>query len=138
MKDTATRHWRVGWAALALFAGLGLVLDVLHGFKAGSYLDPGHGVRRELWTLAHAHGVGLAALNLLFAAWLERRAAAWAAGAVCSVLLLVALALMPLGFFLGGLEPGPGEPGVGVWLVPLGGAALVAACAMAALRALRR
>jgi hypothetical protein len=43
-----------GWATF------GLVLEAMHGFKVAGYLDDAW--TRELLTLAHAHGVGLAIL----------------------------------------------------------------------------
>ncbi|MEL6547141.1 MAG: hypothetical protein AAFQ82_21120, partial [Myxococcota bacterium] len=115
---------------LTLFVALGLVLDGLLAFKAGAYLDPEHEIRRELWTLAHAHGTVLSLVHLAFAASVERfpfRAAPFA-----SVALFSSVILMPLGFFLGGAFPYEGDPGVGIWLVPLGGISLLLGCIVTA------
>ena len=39
-------HLKLGWVWLLLFATLGLVLEGLHGLKAGFYLDVGMETRR--------------------------------------------------------------------------------------------
>lgn len=132
----ASRHWRLGWLALTGFVALGLVLEALHAFKVGRYLDPSYAVRRELFTLAHAHGVGLALVHLALGAYLER-VPVHADGELVSRLLTVALALMPLGFFLGGLIPLGSEPGAGVWLVPIGGLSLLGGLGLLAAPLLR-
>jgi hypothetical protein len=49
---------RVGWSSLFAWACVGLALEGAHGLKLASYLDDA--MVRELCTLAHAHGVGLA------------------------------------------------------------------------------
>ena len=46
--------------------------------------------------------------------------------------------LMPAGFFLGGLFIYSGDPGLGILLVPVGGALLLAAVFLVAKAALRR
>src|SRR5262245_40711472 len=66
----ARRHHLIGWCGLLVFLSLGALLETLHGFKIGFYLDPGHKLRRELWTLAHAHGTLLSLVNIGFAAGL--------------------------------------------------------------------
>lgn len=126
-------HIRVGWWALALFATLGLVLETLHGFKNAWYLEQANETRRLLFTLAHAHGTLLAVVNLVFGGLL-RAFPGGAPSAVASRGLVAALALMPAGFFLGGLFLYDGDPGVGVFLVPVGALALIAAAVAAALR----
>jgi hypothetical protein len=129
----ALRHHRAGWLGLLVFLSLGLVLEGLHGFKAGLYLDPGNKLRRELWTLAHAHGTLLALVQVVFAAGLPRFGR-WTAARlrVASFFLLDAAVLLPLGFFLGGLNPDERDPGVGILLVPLGGALLFVGVALTA------
>jgi len=113
---------------LLLFAGLGAVLETLHGLKIGFYVDSGHQLRRLLWTLAHAHGTLLALMHVAFAAglpslgqWTERRLK------LASFLLTDALLVLPLGFFLGGLGHTEVDPAPGVLLVPIGAAFLLAA-----------
>ncbi len=114
------RHVRFGWWALALFLSLGIVLEVLHGFKIGYYLDVTNSTRREMWRLAHAHGTLLALVHLAFA-WTQSRGPAPLRGArPASACLLAASFLLPGGFFLGGLVTYGGDPGLGILLVPIG------------------
>lgn len=134
----AARHLRLGWLCLLVFLAVGICLEALHGLKVAAYLDLQHAVRRHMWTLAHAHGALLGLLHLGLAATL-RAAPALATsrkGQVGARCLTAASALLPLGFFLGGLWHHAGDPGLGVLLVPLGGALLVLA-ALLILLALR-
>jgi hypothetical protein len=62
----ARRHLRFGWWSLFAFAALGLTLEVLHGFKVSAYLDVSNETRRLMWRLAHAHGVLLAVVNVVY------------------------------------------------------------------------
>lgn len=126
-------HLRVGWWGLLCFVALGTLLETLHGFKLGFYLDVGNESRRLLWTLAHAHGALIALLHIAFATSLAlgppwsgsgRR---WASAA-----LLGALVAMPAGFMLGGAILHAGEPGLGILLVPFGALALFAAVLLTA------
>lgn len=121
LADTSRLHLRVGWWSLLLFLTLGLVLETLHGFKVGFYLDVSNSTRRLVWTLAHAHGTLLSVLNLVFAMSI-RLTPDWKTSSrvLASRCLLGALALIPLGFFLGGVFIYGGDPGVGVILVPPG------------------
>src|SRR5882757_9366541 len=100
--NTSDRHLRFGWWSLFGYLALGVVLETLHGFKLGWYLDVGNETRRLMFTLAHAHGTLLALVNI--AAGLTARSlpgfeldrdASWA--------LRWGAALVPLGFLLGGL-----------------------------------
>ena len=50
-----------------VFATLGLLLEALHGFKLGLYLDVDQETRRLLWRLGHAHGTLLGLLNVGYA-----------------------------------------------------------------------
>lgn len=114
---------RAGLLALFVFSALGLLLEALHGFKLGFYLNVDNETRRLLWRLAHAHGALLGLINVGYAlaahAWpkLEDRLAGRA--------LLSALWLMPLGFFFGGAFAHAGDPGVSVSLAAAGGVALL-------------
>src|SRR5580658_8275482 len=69
-RRVALSHHRIGWSALLLFLSLGVFLEFLHGYKLSFYLDPERKLRRELWTLAHAHGTLLALIQIGFAAGL--------------------------------------------------------------------
>jgi hypothetical protein len=125
------RHFLAGWSGLLVFLSLGAFLEFLHGFKVGLYLDPPHRLRRELWTLAHAHGTLLALLQIAFAVTLPRHGR-WtpARARVASLFLIDAQILIPVGFFLGGLFPSEGDPWVGVLLVPAGALLLFVAVAV--------
>lgn len=127
-----TRHRRWGWTSLAFFVAVGLLLESLHGFKVGYYLDVDNETRRTMWRLAHAHGTLLALVQLAYAGHVRamntpglsgaRPAPAWV-----STALIVAQVLLPLGFFAGGLVIHAGDPGLGILAVPVGGIALLAA-----------
>jgi hypothetical protein len=121
-----TRHLRLGFAGIALFALLGLALETLHAIKAPSYLDAGRETTRLLLRLAHAHGTLLAIVNVLFGLVVRSGVKP---PAIASPLLLFALVTVPAGFFLGALWAHGADPGIGVLLVPLGAIALVVACA---------
>ncbi len=126
------RHLRFGWTALLVFATGGVVLEMLHGFKVAWYLDVANETRRHLLTLAHAHGVLLALVNIAFGLTLpelgrSERSLRWASNG-----LLAAAVLMPAGFFLGGLQFFAGDPGAGIVLLPLGALALIASLALVA------
>lgn len=127
----ARRHYVAGWLLLLIFLSLGAVLETLHGFKLGFYLDPAHRVRREMWTLAHAHGTLLALVQIAFACGIQRFA--WRSPGrlrLTSFLLLDAAVLLPGGFFLGGIGHAEGDPSWGVLLVPLGAVLLFVAVAL--------
>jgi len=122
-----TRHLRIGWSGVLTFGVLGIVLESLHGFKVRWYLDVSNETRRLMWTLAHAHGTLLALVHIAFAATLRLRPMAPTRVALASASLSIAIAAIPLGFLLGGLFAYAGDPGSGVVLVPIGGAALLVA-----------
>ena len=76
-----------------------------------------------LFTLAHAHGTLLALVNIvvgLTVRILDR----FALRSSVSFALIWAAILLPGGFFLGGIVIYDGDPGLGVWLVPVGAALL--------------
>ena len=130
------KHVRLGWWWVCVFLTLGLVLETMHGFKLGFYLDVSNETRRLMWRLAHAHGTLLGVLHLGFAFTLqtvglgeerwERRA---------SACLVLAGILLPGGFLLGGAVVYGADPRIGVLLVPVGALALLAAVLITALRA---
>lgn len=129
----ARTHLRIGWWSLLAFVALGVILESLSGFKVGLYLDVSNSTRRLMWTLAHAHGTLLSILNVVFAlslglmpGWVGR------GRLLASWCLRGALALMPLGFFLGGLRIHGGDPGLGILLVPPGALLLFTAVLLAA------
>ena len=127
---------RAGFLALFVFAALGLLLETLHGFKVGLYLDVGNETRRLLWRLAHAHGALLGLVNIGYA--LTTRAWPALEDAVSERALLAALALMPIGFFLGGAFVRGADPGASVGLAAAGGVALLFGLGRFGVRLLRR
>lgn len=137
--ETATylrRHLRFGWWSLLCFLTLGIVLESLHGFKVGWYLDVANETRRFMWTLAHAHGVLLSLVNLAFAVSLPHLAADTVRLArPASPCLMGATFFLPGGFFLGGVVIHGGDPGLGILLVPVGALFLFIAVLLTARRA---
>jgi hypothetical protein len=117
--NLSDRHLRFGWWSLLAYLALGVVLETLHGFKLGWYLDVGNEMRRLMLTLAHAHGTLLALVNLA-AGLTARTVRGFVIAPSASRTLLASAVLLPGGFFLGGLEIHGGDPGVGVVLVPIG------------------
>lgn len=122
------RHLRAGWIGLGVFLALGIALETLHAFKTPLYLDVGNANRRLMWTLAHAHGTLFSLVQLaaagsinLYPAMARRMAGVIFWG------LLVGQFIMPAGFLLGGVWLQGGEPGPGVFLVPIGAAGMMAA-----------
>ena len=130
LKRLVRTHFRVGWLGLLVFAALGTALEALHAWKNADYLAVGNETRRLMWTLAHAHGVGLSLVQIAFAATaalcLEMPTAVLV---LASRLLHCAFALIPTGFLLGGIATYGADPGLGVLLVPLGALSLLAAIA---------
>ena len=115
------RHLSFGWWMLLLFLSMGILLEILHGFKIGYYLKTSNETRRLMWTLAHAHGTLLALINIGFA-FTTRHLPDWATRprVIASAALRGATLLMPAGFFLGGLVIHAGDPGIGILLLPVG------------------
>jgi hypothetical protein len=114
----ADRNLRFGWWALLVFLSLGGGLEALHGFKAGWYVDVGNDMRRLMFTLAHAHGTALALVNIV-AALTARHFRDFDLRPPVSFSLIWSGVLFPVGFFLGGLVTYGGDPGLGIWLVPI-------------------
>ena len=125
-EDIATRHLQFGWWCLLCFLTLGIVLEAMHGFKIGWYLDVGNDTRQMMGRLSHAHGTLLSIVNIAFAFTLQSTGNRLAnAIRVASPCLLSATILMPLGFLTGGIIIHGGDPGLGILLVPLGGVLLL-------------
>lgn len=126
------RHLRFGWWSLFVFATFGLVLESLHGFKVGAYLDVSNDTRRLMWTLAHAHGTLVSLVHLAWALTLRTSDVRVANAPLVSRTLLAASVLLPGGFFLGGVTFYGGDPGLGILLVPVGAVCLLFAIAATA------
>ena len=134
LESVADRHLKFGWWCLFGFIVLGLILDYFHAFKVPWYLNVGNETRRLMGTLAHAHGTLLGGLNVAFALTiLKKRETMLGTCRVASPCLLSASLLMPLGFLLAGLFTVKGEPGFGIFLVPVGGLLLLAGVGTTAL-----
>jgi len=112
------RNLRFGWWSLLVFLSLGGGLEALHGFKIGWYVDVGNDMRRLMFTLAHAHGTALALVNIA-AGLTARRFDNFDFSSSVATSLIWAGILFPLGFFLGGVVTYGGDPGLGIWLVPV-------------------
>jgi hypothetical protein len=112
------RNMRFGWWSLLVFLSLGGILETLHGFKIGWYVDVGNDVRRLMFTLAHAHGTAVALVNIA-AGLTARNLKAFRPRSSVSFSLIWAGILFPVGFFLGGVVTYGGDPGLGIWLVPV-------------------
>ncbi len=111
----------LGWGGLAMWAALGIALEAAHGLKLTAYLDDA--LTRLLLTLAHAHGVALSLLLVLFAetgARLLSKDDAWT-----SRLLGGAAIALPVGFALSSIAHPESDPGIAILLVPIAGLALV-------------
>jgi hypothetical protein len=122
----------LGWGSLLVFIALGLALEALHAFKLPLYLDAESETRRLMWRLAHAHGALLSLLQIAAAltlSWLETQKAR-AADSLISRCLVLALVLLPSGFFLAGFTSVAGDPGLGIVLVPAGAVFLIAGVAL--------
>lgn len=115
------RHILFGWWSLLFFLTLGIVLEMLHGFKIGWYLNVSNESRRLMFTLAHAHGTLLALVQIaagMTIRLLPACSATWRRFG--SPALIGASVLLPGGFLLGGLNIMGGDPGYGIILVPVG------------------
>ena len=115
------RHLIFGWSSLLVFLTLGILLEALHGFKVGAYLDVSKSMRRLMWTLGHAHGTLLSLVQIAFAFTIRTLSPASARRmGLASSCLLAANVLIPAGFVLGGAAIYEGDPGLGIVLVPIG------------------
>jgi hypothetical protein len=122
------------WLSIAVWMSFGLLLESLIGFRVPAYLnDP---VRRELFRLAHTHGALLNIVLLLASLCVDRNLVAASKTAIW--VLRIGAVLMPVGFLLGGIWHFEGEPGLGVWLVPLGGILVIFSVTNFAFTALKK
>lgn len=126
---------RFGWSLLALFLLGGLTLEFLHLIKAPWYFDVR--IRRELWTLAHAHGALLAVLNLLFACTAGYCLPEERKRALAGRMLRWGALLVPAGFFLGGIGNRESDPSLFILATPIGALMVLHAVASMALGAVR-
>lgn len=117
-----------GWMLIGVFLLMGMALEAMHLLKSPFYVEVR--LRRELWTLAHAHGALFGVLNVLFAvsapSWLpdpeSRR--------MPSRLLRAAGVLVPAGFLFGGIGLSESDPSLAIVAVPIGALLALAAIAL--------
>lgn len=117
---TSSACLRFGWMMVAVFLTGGMLLESFHLIKLPLYLDVL--IRRELWTLAHAHGALLGAIVILFGLSATRLVADEQRRRTAGRLLRVGAVLVPTGFFLGGIGNAEGDPSLAILLVPTGAA----------------
>lgn len=124
--ELVMRHLKIGWMGLLIFLSLGILLEVLHGLKLDVYLDVRNSTRRLMWTLAHAHGTLFSLIHLAFAFSLtvlgdkHGKLLPAASFRTISRCLTGTIVFLPLGFLLGGIWIFDGDPGPGIFLVPIG------------------
>ena len=122
--DEPTRTCLVhGWVMVLISVCLGLTLEALHLFKSPFYLEVS--LRRDLWTLAHAHGTLLGLLVVVMGYSARALIPAAEARNAPLKLLRAASVLVPCGFFLGGVWASEGDPSLFILLVPFGAALLL-------------
>lgn len=130
MSDPAKSAARIGWTALTVYACAGIGLEAAHGWKLAAYLDDA--LTRELLRLAHAHGVGLSIVVLVFGTSAAPRLTPTLATHLVRALAVAAF-LVPAGFALGVIAHPESDPGIGIVLVPIGALVLVYALARTSL-----
>ena len=111
-------HRLFGWSSLLLWLIFGTCLEIFHGFKISDYLLDE--LRREFWSLAHFHGVAFGIINLIYVKWADAEELSSCERKLASQLLIWGGLLMPVGFLLGGAWHFEGDPGVGIFLAPIG------------------
>lgn len=126
---------RYGWTALAAFMIVGLGLESLHLVKAPLYFEVR--IRRELWTLAHAHGGLLAIITIAFAHSAARLMEDSKRRHRAGLAMRVGALAVPLGFFFGGIGNAETDPSLAILLVPVGALCVLHAVVSLALAAWR-
>lgn len=132
--ETRRAHRRLGWTSLAAWASFGLAIEAAHGLKLAAYLDDE--LTRLLLTLAHAHGVGLALVVIVFGEAAPTLFAQSSDGGASLALRTGAL-VVPLAFALSAIAHPEGDPNVLAWLVPPAALLVIYALVRAAIAAWR-
>jgi uncharacterized membrane protein YgdD (TMEM256/DUF423 family) len=109
------------WLSIAVWMSFGLLLESLIGYRVPAYLRDE--LRRELFRLAHTHGALLNLVLLGAALCIDRELVRPSKMGLLS--LRLGAIVMPVGFLLGGIWHTEGEPGIGVWLAPMGGVLVI-------------
>ncbi|MEU8007343.1 hypothetical protein AB0B66_39800 [Catellatospora sp. NPDC049111] len=105
-----------------VFGGLSLLMSIVK--RIPGYLD--NPVRRALWTAGHAHAGVLVIFALVALPYLDQTGYSPGTQTLVRALLVAPPIVMSLGFFLSVVRPTDTKPNKLIWLVPLGGASLVA------------
>ncbi len=127
------RSIRFGFWTLALFLLLGLLLEFLLGFKVESYVGVQSETRRMMWRLAHAHGTLTSVLHIVYGLTVYVLPAdSSKSRKLVATCLRLGTVLLCGGFFLGGFGTVEGDPGIGIFLAPVGALALLLAIFVAA------
>ena len=124
------RHMQFGWVSLLCFLSLGIFLETLWALRVDWFVNDIWYMRRLVWRLGHAHGTLFAMLHVLYAFTIRAYPGCLAGKRrLSSPCFIGASILMPGGFFLGGmfLYGQGGDPGVGIFLVPVGAVCLFVA-----------
>ncbi len=123
----ARKHFTLGWAGICLFITMGIFLEALHAMKISWYLGPEYSARRLMWTLAHVHGTLFSILLVVLGFTGEKLG--MGRGEIkfqrASRFMQTGWVLVPAGFFLGGVQIFGGDPGWGIFLVPIGAMAML-------------
>lgn len=120
-------HIRFGWWSLLLFLVLGAALELFIGFQMASYVAAENDTRRLMWRLAHVHGTLLSFIHLAYGLTLILVAEPALRSKLTSNCLLGASILLPIGFFLAGIQIFDGDPGWPIFVVPIGALMLLVA-----------
>ena len=110
-----------GWIGLALWIVFGILIEGLIGFRSPALLDDL--IRKEMFRLAHAHGTLLNVVLIIAAICV--RLELISIQPIAALGLRGAAFLLPLGFLLGGLWHFKDDPGIGIFLVPIGAVLLL-------------
>lgn len=108
---------RQGFITLACWMTFGLFLEGLLGYKIPAYLNDN--IRRELFRLAHTHGALLSIVLIVITICLKLDL--FESKNYSQFSLRIGTILMPSGFLLGGIWHYESDPGIAIWLVPIGG-----------------
>ena len=127
-RDIADTCVALGWTLVAFFLTFGLVLESFHLIKLPFYLDIR--LRRELWTLAHAHGTLMGVFSILFGLSVQRFIPFPPLRTTASRLVMAGSVLVPLGFLGGGIANAEGDPSLAILLVPTGALLAIVGLAM--------
>lgn len=120
-----------GTFGLFLFSLLGFLLEMLHAYKVGAYLDPENETKRLLLRLGHVHGTLLSLVALALSAQ-EQHLGHSRSFRLGARLLQTSQATLPLGFVLGALGSKGRDPGPAGGFIPVGAVLVMAGLGLVA------